>query len=82
VLEFLKLLKLASLESFRRLAVTASEAELRAAATEHKTQYNIMHMLVDLPTFVKEYKENFQIQQERTDTKIHAMSKSVEGGAL
>jgi hypothetical protein len=82
VLEFLKLLKLASLESFRRLSVTASEAELRAAATEHKTQYNIMYMLVDLPTMVKEYQENFQAQQERVGTKLHAMNKSVEGGAL
>jgi hypothetical protein len=82
VLGFLKLLKLASLESFRRLPVTASEAELRAAATEHKVQYNIMYMLVDLPTMIKEFKENAEAQEARAASKIHAMGKSTEGGTL
>ena len=82
MLEFLRLLKDAALNGFRKAPTGKSEAELREFVTEHKAQYNLMYMLVELPTMVKEYGEQMEAAVIKTSAKIHAMHNSQEGGTL
>lgn len=82
MLEFLKLMKESALTGLRKAPVEKPDAELRAFVTEHKAQYNLMYMLVELPTMIKEYKDQMEAATLRTGLKAAAMHKSQEGGSL